>query len=1315
MNSLLVELTPQAQSLGEIFKKCTSHHAEDLGILKDNLKKLFESICTFEESIQQQLVYIILKDLNFSTIPNGALFWTGYDQKNHEIARHYALLKGKTTLEMTPGGELLDRLNLYDEMSPIAVKVDGKIQSPFADKLFDCASRLFAESAQGKVEAVVVDNISNTSTFARIERPILLTTPGVELTEHRAVRIVESFAESVQERDQLLASTEKQLEERDRVIKSLLEYEQKINSIQTILEKNPGELTVSLWKSLSNTLNAEECKEKIDEKKVNDYRRFVPLIEALLDALCNINGILNYLNLENPELFQTCYLDLLSKCDLADHTIKTMEETFRDSTLTESDMEMVGEVACGFRAYLEKLSEQLSKLSEKAKQASDPAQPNQENQNDTVHNLLTVSEKTEKQSFQSCLGPFNELIKVVDDVKHAESFYPIRKLLRSYLSSGKQDLIKRLKAARDGYLGLYSNDHIMTKLLGNIWFFRGEEFIDMDKTALETELIFQEKKDLLNLYLDGLELKSCYIVYYSFQIFEKNDDPNTLTANLTKELKAVLALMSNHLRMAVNESNRGRLEKLKESLLEGNRLKFYQNAYRMREEQHRWLWKTHQLLTNTSLGVLSSNPIIAKHRKVASYYDQAAEYYLKLLPSVAQAQEEAALNMIRGVKGVYELTKFSPALHQLVIKKVHKLNHCVGKIAESMSKTIVDMDYEKVAHSYEQEKILLKESLQQRIQQKQTIADKLENLADMWGNEKSSVAYYRERAILHKGDTKLCKLYESVAEAKEDEAKLVKRLITATEKQSFPQMVLFQQELATIGDHDGIVAYRTSAVTHYMKDEIPISECYQKIARLKVLELQELRKRERTPLNGDGRTLVLNTSDVTASKIMFYRRIITIALPAVKNYLCASEFEHLPDIATCYLTAATVRLRVVTEVLRNPSTDITKALELAESDGEIANALGDQFGAMYYWRKSLRCSPDSHHWRACNELRLCKLQQAQALDNKRNSLERSNDGFISVHISRMGQMPWKKKKDDNNSWSVGGTAVAVLVPVAVGMLTPAGAIFVGGALVGVGITDSEKEKSIENEKDIQFWGDVSKLYHTITQRIEDWEHERREDIQKLKRQLVDLFYELLKAIGMKQSMEIRMLANRTQVLEEAIKFYSCGYSFAAAAKIEEGMLIYLRYNIQKKFKFEGAAYLEKAIQAQGETGHSCVYYYHEAEVAEEEAIREKVDKTGLIHSYKQAAVLKRKEVQFYERIAIICTQENHDEELGKYLEVERSVVELVENGIKSFLSAAQSFTEENKETGNKLLQDGGVVEISLDYLLSTLPVKKDEVEVKVEN
>lgn len=566
MNSLLVELTPQAQSLGEIFKKCTSRRAEDLGILKDNLKKLFESICTFEESIQQQLVYIILKDLNFSTIPNGALFWTGYDQKNHEIARHYALLKGKTTLEMTPGGELLDRLNLYDEMSPIAVKVDGKIQSPFADKLFDCASRLFAESAQGKVEAVVVDNISNTSTFARIERPILLTTPGVELTEHRAVRIVESFAESVQKRDQLLASTEKQLEERDRVIKSLLEYEQKINAIQTILEKNSGELTVSLWKSLSNTLNAEECKEKIDEKKVSDYRRFVTLIEALLDALCNINGLLNYLNLENPELFQTCYLDLLSKCDFADYTIKRMEETFRGSTLTESDMEMIGGVACGFRAYLEKLSEQVPKLSEKAKQASDPAQPNQENQNDTVHNLLIVSEKTEKQSFQSCLGPFNELIKVVDDVKHAESFYPIRKMLRSYLSSGKQDLIKRLQAARDGYLGLYSKDSIMTKLLGKFWIFRGEEFIDMDKTTLETEPIFQEKKDLLNLYLDGLELKSCYIVYYSFQIFEKNDDPNTLTANLTKELKAVLALMSNHLRMAVNESNRGRVEKLKKNL-----------------------------------------------------------------------------------------------------------------------------------------------------------------------------------------------------------------------------------------------------------------------------------------------------------------------------------------------------------------------------------------------------------------------------------------------------------------------------------------------------------------------------------------------------------------------------------------------------------------------------------------------------------------------------------------------------------------------------------------------------------------------------
>ncbi len=86
-----------------------------------------------------ELNYMAKNTLDFSTKPNGALFWS--TEKNMDRAQFFGNLTGKTTLEQTVGGRYLDNLNLFP--------IDGDQ----AITVFNTASARFAAGAEGTVNA----------------------------------------------------------------------------------------------------------------------------------------------------------------------------------------------------------------------------------------------------------------------------------------------------------------------------------------------------------------------------------------------------------------------------------------------------------------------------------------------------------------------------------------------------------------------------------------------------------------------------------------------------------------------------------------------------------------------------------------------------------------------------------------------------------------------------------------------------------------------------------------------------------------------------------------------------------------------------------------------------------------------------------------------------------------------------------------------------------------------------------------------------------------------------------------------------------
>ena len=115
-------------------------------------------------SSQQALDYYLelAEKLDVTTGIGKSVFYSG--QGNRKQAEQFALAEDKTTLEMTPGGKVLDDLKLFEQGSPLTPDQAVKVWSRL--------SRRYAEQAAGDVFCFVV-GARPTGVFTTVELPEL--------------------------------------------------------------------------------------------------------------------------------------------------------------------------------------------------------------------------------------------------------------------------------------------------------------------------------------------------------------------------------------------------------------------------------------------------------------------------------------------------------------------------------------------------------------------------------------------------------------------------------------------------------------------------------------------------------------------------------------------------------------------------------------------------------------------------------------------------------------------------------------------------------------------------------------------------------------------------------------------------------------------------------------------------------------------------------------------------------------------------------------------------------------------------------------
>lgn len=123
--------------------------------------------------VLSELMDAAQNSLDFSTAPDGAVFWSGPRMAD---AQAWAAANGKTTLEQTPGGRILDGLNLFDPGSGIS--------GAEAAAVWDAASKRFADGASGTINvfstgAKKMNAWGSLRTWWRVELPALRANPRV--------------------------------------------------------------------------------------------------------------------------------------------------------------------------------------------------------------------------------------------------------------------------------------------------------------------------------------------------------------------------------------------------------------------------------------------------------------------------------------------------------------------------------------------------------------------------------------------------------------------------------------------------------------------------------------------------------------------------------------------------------------------------------------------------------------------------------------------------------------------------------------------------------------------------------------------------------------------------------------------------------------------------------------------------------------------------------------------------------------------------------------------------------------------------------
>ncbi|MBN1984450.1 MAG: hypothetical protein JW795_23190, partial [Chitinivibrionales bacterium] len=118
----------------------------------------------------------MVQTMDFSTAKDGAVFWAGDRMKD---AQEWALKNGKTTLEQTQGGKILDSMDLFNVLTKRQAK-----------EIWDIASKRFAEGASGEASVFrtaqgKLNSFGQVRTWWRIEKEALMKNPAVHAIVNR--------------------------------------------------------------------------------------------------------------------------------------------------------------------------------------------------------------------------------------------------------------------------------------------------------------------------------------------------------------------------------------------------------------------------------------------------------------------------------------------------------------------------------------------------------------------------------------------------------------------------------------------------------------------------------------------------------------------------------------------------------------------------------------------------------------------------------------------------------------------------------------------------------------------------------------------------------------------------------------------------------------------------------------------------------------------------------------------------------------------------------------------------------------------------
>lgn len=135
---------------------------------------------TDQEQLFEDLQWMVTKLLNFKTIENKTVFWSG---TNRPYAIDWAVTQGMKTLEMTDGGKFLDRLDLFNYKDTYT---KNPLQEGQPTQIWDLASTQFAKQARGKVYCFTIgipawnEQLKSVRTWFRVELPLLLDSKEID-------------------------------------------------------------------------------------------------------------------------------------------------------------------------------------------------------------------------------------------------------------------------------------------------------------------------------------------------------------------------------------------------------------------------------------------------------------------------------------------------------------------------------------------------------------------------------------------------------------------------------------------------------------------------------------------------------------------------------------------------------------------------------------------------------------------------------------------------------------------------------------------------------------------------------------------------------------------------------------------------------------------------------------------------------------------------------------------------------------------------------------------------------------------------------